>query len=235
MCLAKTVGSAMLEVNHGEPERHHEGVHRDVPELTAGWPFEAVRSLESAETTETRLTLAASLQRMPRSEDIWEYLMKYTMTHLLVSPYLSHHHLLDIRTVGKQEQLLSTALMLLAPVRDDWGSAPYLTAFNWPIVIEALRLLVRAQNFTWREQTFFTVAFRSVLSPTADYARLLELDEEAHVEATKSGGLLKYWFGEPDINRRNLATCEQTLPKSNYHAHKAAKFTNRTLRHMAKG
>lgn len=198
------INQAIVEVNQIEPE-----VRQDVPELTAGWPFEAVRSLESAQTTEAGLTLTASLQRMPRSEDVWEYLMKYTANYLLVSPYLSHNHLLDIRTVGKQEQLLAKALMVLAPVRDDYGSAPYLKAFNWPTVFEALRLLVRAENFAWREQKFYTIAFRSVLGPTANYARLIGLDEKAHAEATKSGGLLKYWFGEPDINRRNLATCEQ--------------------------
>jgi len=32
-------------------------------------------------------------------------------------------------------------------------------------------------------------------------------DKAAHAEAIKSGGLLKYWFGIPDENRRNLATC----------------------------
>jgi len=48
----------------------------------------------------------------------------------------------------------------------------------------------------------------SLSSPTLD-ERLEreELDEGSHAEATKSGGLLKYWFGMPDEDGRNLATC----------------------------
>lgn len=194
----------MIEVIQVLPQ-----AHKALPEVTAGWPFEAVRSFESAETTEARLDLTTSLQRMPSSEDVWKYLTKYPANYLLVSPYIAHDHLLDIRTVGKQEQLMAKALMVLAPVRADWGTASYSEAFNWSTVIEALKLLVRAENLIWREKFFYTIAFRSVLGPTADYARLIGLDEKAHAEATKSGGLLKYWFGEPDINRKNLATCEQ--------------------------
>ena len=193
----------MRELSQVEPK-----VLSNTQEKTAGWPFEAVRSFASAETTEAGLDLVASLQHMPSSQDVWKFLAKYSTSHLLVSPYLSFDHLLDIRTVEKQEQLMAKALMVLAPVQDDYGSASYLKAFNWPTVIDALRLLVGAEDFVWQEQSFHTIAFRSVLGPMADYARLIGMDEKAHVEATKSGGLLKYWFGEPDINRKNLATCE---------------------------
>jgi hypothetical protein len=34
------------------------------------------------------------------------------------------------------------------------------------------------------------------------------LDYESHREACESGGLLKYWFGGPSEERRNLATCK---------------------------
>lgn len=193
-----------------------------MPELTAGWPFEAVRSAKSAEATEANLDMATSLQNMPNSKDVWNYLNKYPGDHLLVSPYLSQEHLLDLQTVGKQEQLMAKALMVMAPVKDDYGTASYHEAFNWTTVIDALQLLVRAESFAWRKQHFYVIAFRSLLAPEADYARLIELDEKAHVEATKSGGLLKYWFGEPDINRRNLATCKillrdlSILPHTNY-------------------
>jgi hypothetical protein len=37
---------------------------------------------------------------------------------------------------------------------------------------------------------------------------LYKLDYESHAEACESGGLLKYWFGKADGERRNLATCK---------------------------
>ena len=53
--------------------------------------------------------------------------------------------------------------------------------------------------------------FRSKLKPLIDTEYLYKLDEESHREAVGSGGLLKYWFGAGDGQRRNLATCEFLL------------------------
>lgn len=38
-----------------------------------------------------------------------------------------------------------------------------------------------------------------------------ELNGESFAEACALGGLLKYWYGESDAKRRNLATCKQLL------------------------
>lgn len=179
--------------------------------VTAGWPFEAVRSFESAERTEAHLDLTASLHRVPTCDDVWKYLYMHLVQFLLVSPYLSRDHLLDLRTVGKQEQLLAKALIVMAPEQQDYATAPYPGAFNWPTVFKALELLVHADGHHWKQQDFYVIVFRSLLAPAADYSRLSRMDEVAHAEATRSGGLLKYWFGEPDGNSRNLATCKAFL------------------------
>ena len=63
-------------------------------------------------------------------------------------------------------------------------------------------------NHTWTSQTFYVVIFRSQLKPDIDNDLLYKLDYESHREACESGGLLKYWFGKTDGERRNLATCE---------------------------
>lgn len=59
------------------------------------------------------------------------------------------------------------------------------------------------------------VVFRSQVPPTTSRHALRDLDQESHAEAMKSGGLLKYWFGMPDADGRNLATCKliSSLPK----------------------
>ena len=184
---------------------------------TAGWPFEAVRTAESAETTEAKLDFRDSLHHIPNSSDVWRLLELYsTNRFLLASPYLTQDHLLDLPTFTKQEQLMAKALTVMAPVRADYAVSPYAEAFNWATVIDALRLLVRQEGLVWHRQAFHSIAFRSLLAPAADYARLSEMDERAHAEATSSGGLLKYWFGEPDGNRRNIATCESSRHRARF-------------------
>lgn len=59
-------------------------------------------------------------------------------------------------------------------------------------------------------------------------AELFDLvNRHSHAEATQSGGLLKYWFGVPDTEGRNLATCvwrkqEDAGPATRGPGHKAA-------------
>ena len=127
---------------------------------------------------------------------------------LIVSPYTSRSHLFDLNSVDKANQLLSTALTVLKAVRPDYATAPYISAFNWSEVLERLKLSLKANaGYQWKEQFFYIVVFRSQIPPSTDRSHLDSLDEAAHAEAMKSGGLLKYWFGEPDENGRNLATC----------------------------
>ena len=126
---------------------------------------------------------------------------------LVVSPYAFQPHLLDLRTLEYSQNLLARALTLLKPVRTDYATASYHDSFNWASVIDHLRFLSEEANHFWSWQHFYIVVFRSQVPPTTNRVELGELDEKAHAEATQSGGLLKYWFGKPDENGRNLATC----------------------------
>ena len=128
-------------------------------------------------------------------------------SHLVVSPYTTLPHLLDLRTLEESQRLLAKALTALQSVRDDYATAPYRQSFNWDGVIERLKSLAELSEYQWKRQHFYIVVFRSQVPQTTDRTHLGVLDQYSHVEATKSGGLLKYWFGLPDENGRNLATC----------------------------
>ncbi|KAL7628454.1 hypothetical protein AAE478_002657 [Parahypoxylon ruwenzoriense] len=134
---------------------------------------------------------------------------------LIVSPYTEQEHLLDLRTVDAENALLARALIGMRSLRSDYATAPYIEIFNWDEVIEELTRLVRQHGHEWKETSFFVVAFRSQIPPTTVYEDLGVLDKAAHAEATASGGFLKYWFGDPDKDGKNLATC---LWKSQEHA-----------------
>ncbi|KAK1826054.1 hypothetical protein QBC39DRAFT_365336 [Podospora conica] len=127
--------------------------------------------------------------------------------YLVVSPYTEIGHLLDLETLDAENQLLAIALSKFKNIREDYATGPYLEIFNWTEVIEALQTLVRERGCSWKETSFYIVAFRSQIPPTTVYADLGVLDKAAHIEATASGGFLKYWFGTPDVEGRNLATC----------------------------
>ncbi|KAK2799926.1 hypothetical protein FQN50_008319 [Emmonsiellopsis sp. PD_5] len=130
-----------------------------------------------------------------------------TSSHLITSPYNLPGHLLDLHTLDTPNQLLAKALTVLKPTRPDYATAPYTESFNWDYVFEVLRELAKEEGYEWTIQSFYVVTFRSVLSGSADLERLTELDAHSHEEATVSGGLLKYWFGTKDEQRRNLASC----------------------------
>lgn len=127
-------------------------------------------------------------------------------THLLqASPYSEAAHLLDLRTLAPPLQALARALTTMRPLRTDYATAPYREAFNWAEVVGELAPRPGAVLFPGGR--FYVIVFRSQLPVGWDRARLGELDAEAHREAVAGGGLLKYWFGTPDANGRNLATC----------------------------
>ncbi|KAK4244877.1 hypothetical protein C7999DRAFT_34750 [Corynascus novoguineensis] len=127
--------------------------------------------------------------------------------YLVVSPYHEQEHLLDLESLDTENQLLALALTELKCLRQDYATAPYVESFNWEDIIENLRTLAQRCNHIWKKTSFFVVAFRSRIPPTTVYAELGALDKAAHAEATASGGFLKYWFGSPDAEGRNLATC----------------------------
>ncbi|KAF6236801.1 hypothetical protein HO173_005092 [Letharia columbiana] len=128
-------------------------------------------------------------------------------SHLVVSPYTTLQHLLDLRTLEESQRLLARALTVLQSVRGDYATAPYHQSFNWEAVMDRLKSLLELSQYQWKRQHFYIVVFRSQVPPTTDRTHLGALDQKSHMEATKSGGLLKYWFGLPDENGRNLATC----------------------------
>lgn len=127
---------------------------------------------------------------------------------IVSSPYHSPSHLLDLRTLSVQPRLFARALALMEPSRPDYATADYLDSFNWPVIMAKLRSLACEEGIQWSQQSFYTVIFRSKLNPNINRDLLRRLDEESHREAAESGGLLKYWFGVPNGERRNLATCK---------------------------
>ena len=135
---------------------------------------------------------------------------------LVSSPYPFPPHLLDLSALTASQSLLAEALGSMEAVRPDYATAPYDAAFNWDTVMDKLRSLASTRNFQWPHQYFYIVVFRSRIPDTSVRAELGRLDEKSHTEANQSGGLLKYWFGVPDAEGRNLATCKTpilTLPE----------------------
>lgn len=141
---------------------------------------------------------------------------------VVVSPYLTTPHLLDLRTLDLPSQLLATVLTYLQPLTPSYATTPYPLAFNWSDLL-TIRLprLIKSHppaliDTVWPSRTtttFFAVVFLSTRNPGIDSQLLGELDRESHAEAMASGGLLKYWFGSPDEERRNLATCIWRSPE----------------------
>lgn len=112
--------------------------------------------------------------------------------HLVVSPYTTPPHLLDLSTVSSSNRLLSKALTKLIAIRPDYATAPYIESFNWEEVISHLRFLVKRDDTPWiQEESFYIVAFRSQILPETVREDLGELDRRAHAEAMASGGFFK--------------------------------------------
>lgn len=131
-----------------------------------------------------------------------------TAKRIKASPYTNQENFLDLEDLTLQERLFAHALTTLKPCRDDYATAPYLESFNWNSVFALLRELCTQHGITFQRQEFYAVIFLSRRKKDADGAKLGELDQEAHREACESGGLLTYWFGTPNEERRNLATCK---------------------------
>ncbi|KAI5449666.1 hypothetical protein NCC49_004127 [Naganishia albida] len=70
--------------------------------------------------------------------------------------------------------------------------------FNYPH-LPALPLEVKRK--------YYGVLFRSTRRPGSSSHSLYTADRLAHEEAVASGGLLFYWYGAPDENGDNVATC----------------------------
>jgi len=133
---------------------------------------------------------------------------------LISSPFNLPFNLLDLKALDTPNQLLAKAFTIFQPVRNDYATASYTASFNWSAVVAFLRTLSEAQGYRLEKKILYIVTFRSRLHSNADMDLMDELDIHSHGEATASGGLLKYWFGSPNENRENLATCTLNLPRS---------------------
>jgi len=111
---------------------------------------------------------------------------------LITSPYTETAHLLDLGTLDLQDQLLARALTIFDAQRSDYATAAYVDTFNFPEIVAKLQQLCASLGHVWQEQSFYIVVFRSQIPQTTDYSHLGELDKEAHHEAMRSGGFLKY-------------------------------------------
>lgn len=147
-------------------------VHHEGPQSVG-----LVPTAPAAKTTVT----AATLEVLPHeTEDL-----------LVISPYTERQHLLDLKSLGVESAILAQALVHLKCLRPDYATAPYIDTFNWAEVIEQVKQLAQQNRHTWKESSFFVVAFRSQIPPTTVYEDLGALDKAAHAEATASGGFLK--------------------------------------------
>ncbi|KAG6010811.1 hypothetical protein E4U21_004199 [Claviceps maximensis] len=162
-----------------------------------------VSGVRSALPTE----ISSLLQEKEVIADLQNYNVSNEERFIKQSPYADKGHLLDLQTLDNENALLSRALSRLRAVRQDYATAPYKESFNWSEVFDELRQLVVSSGKEFKETSFYIVAFRSQIKPSTDYSHLGELDKAAHAEAIASGGFLKYWFGSPDDELRNLATC----------------------------
>lgn len=193
--MAPGIGSSLLSDTFPVPEKKNS---------TAGSTSVFHHSLVTADFDALKFHAAASLQL--QSGQKYESAVT-TDDRLIVSPYNEPSHLLDLKTLDIPNRLFAKALSIFKPIRDDYATAEYLDSFNFDAVFEFLRDLSDAESYEWKRQEFYVVVFRSILRADADLEHLHDLDAYSHTEATTSGGLLKYWFGTKNADRRNLATC----------------------------
>ncbi|KAF2252303.1 hypothetical protein BU26DRAFT_407187, partial [Trematosphaeria pertusa] len=145
--------------------------------------------------------------QLPELEDHQASTPPHHSTSLISSPYNDPGHYLDLSDLDTADLIFAKALTALKPVRPDYATAPYTSSLNFPTILDLIRELAAAENFHWKSHSFYVVIFRSKLEECIDPELLYTLDYESHREACESGGLLKYWFGKPESERRNLATC----------------------------
>ena len=129
----------------------------------------------------------------------------------------STRHFINLNALSVFDQLFTTALGHMKQIRSDYAvynNVNYKDAFNWAEVLTALRELAKERRYVLAEtRKYHIIAYYSQLESTTgdseeSKALLCSLDKAAFEEALELGGLLKYWFGKPDGQLRNLATCK---------------------------
>lgn len=114
-----------------------------------------------------------------------------TQRYLVASPYTEQEHLLDLESLDTENQLLGEALQGMKAVTEGYATRPYVESFNWEELIDRVRELATARQHSFKETSWYIVAFRSQIKPTTVYPDLGALDKAAHAEAMASGGFLK--------------------------------------------
>ncbi|KAK6858424.1 hypothetical protein PG995_006123 [Apiospora arundinis] len=167
----------------------------------------AISEVHPGQTIAPNVVLDEKTELVTSTQEIVSPVGGDDASFLVTSPYTEREHCLDLRSVDTENALLARALVHMKSLRPDYATAPYTETFNWSEIMGELAGLLRETGHKWKETSFYIVAFRSQIPPSTVYAELGELDKAAHAEAVASGGFLKYWFGTPDKDGRNLATC----------------------------
>lgn len=176
-------------------------------------PLDPLHATKLDQAAEEALRAADRLRSDPESQDHGD-----SDHWLVVAPYLEAEHLLDLRSIDTPNRLLALALTQLTAATTDYALVKYEDAFDWTRLMSTLKSLATSEGYTWTRQEFYVVEFRSKLYQDIDRDLLFKLDKESHAEATQAGGLLKYWYGVPNHERRNLATCKTVVSSDNaYH------------------
>lgn len=162
----------------------------------------------SPATTPAEDTTFGEIQKLDESYPVKQFSSPSKPNYIQASPYTEEAHLLDLNTLTKPHKLMAQALTVMRPLSEQYATTVYKEAFNWQEVVDRLRKLSEAEgsDYVFPATSFYVIVFRSKVPPTTDRGVLGEMDAEAHREAVESGWLLKYWFGTPDQNGRNLAT-----------------------------
>lgn len=92
---------------------------------------------------------------------------------------------------------LHHSLHFIRPSSSAYASLAYPQAFNWASIHLPLST----------DREWYCVVFRSKRNKGSEDLSLYEADRRAHEEAISNGGLIMYWYGVPDANGMNLATC----------------------------
>lgn len=181
----------------------HVAVQRDLAHAS---DYKSPATIESAEIPQPESPIVEtgnqtlSLQADTTNHDV-----------IVSSPYTEVHHRLALSSVDTQSALLARALTTMEAAVPDYATTSYTSAFDWAAIVTTLQDLSKAAGHKWTRQSFYCVAFYSKLQEDIDRDLLHQLDKESHAEAAEKGGLLKYWFGSPSAERRNLATCKFSL------------------------
>jgi len=84
----------------------------------------------------------------------------------------------------------------LTPVKAGYQIAPVLEAFNWSYTLS---------DVEWGR--WYLIVFRSLRREDVDDEELTHNDDMAFAEAMRSGGLLRYYKGAMDRDRRCVSLC----------------------------